>query len=80
MSTRKAAPDAIRGWTFPDGSTKAHYFLDANEPSLCRRWAVFNPDPNRFSDAHDNHSDNCAACRKALAKIRAKEGRPHGAD
>jgi hypothetical protein len=57
-----------KGWGYLSNSPKWHYF-DEDGRSLCGRYARF--DGNMHSeDFNDTSSDNCAACRKKLAKIR----------
>lgn len=54
-----------RGWAFPNGARKAHYFIGTL--SLCRRYGLyFGP---LYDDKHDS-PDNCVKCKR----LRADEG------
>jgi hypothetical protein len=57
-----------KGWGYLSNSPKWHYF-GADGRSLCGKWARFDGNPYG-EDFNDMNSDNCAACRKKLAKIR----------
>lgn len=50
------------GWGWPAFSKKAHYFLDGR--SLCMKWLFGGP----LESGNDNSDDNCAACKRAVAK------------
>lgn len=52
-----------QGWAQPLNARKYHYFRDG--VSLCRRWMFLG---NDLDDTSDNHSDNCAACRRDKIK------------
>lgn len=55
------------GWGFPGTSRKAHYFVDMM--ALCRKWGFYN---GPLEQGLDESPDNCAACKKELAKRKAK--------
>ncbi len=61
------------GWGYVHGldgrasGRKAHYFDEEGE-SLCRRWMRFSD--NGLEDELDDHAENCAACKKRIAKWR----------
>lgn len=54
------------GWGFPTNSQKAHYFIAGR--SLCSKWMYF----GELEQGNDNSSDNCIACKRALAKKQTK--------
>lgn len=62
------------GWGQPLASKKFHYFKDSAF-SLCSKWfwtpALEEPD-EALEMGKDDHPDNCAQCKKLLAKM--KEG------
>ena len=73
MAARKKKPAKAMsnaGWSKPPTAAKWHYFLAGEDRSLCLRYG-FNLDGDR-EDTNDAYPDNCAACRKKLAPIRAK--------
>lgn len=51
-------------------SKKWHYFKDHR--SLCGKWMRFSD--NDLEQGNDNSVDNCAECKRRLAKLRAKNG------
>ncbi len=51
------------GWAIPGTSNKAHYFVDT--VSLCRKWGFYT---GPLEQGNDDSPDNCAACKKKLAK------------
>lgn len=55
------------GWGFPGRSKKAHYFVDSM--SLCRKWGFYY---GSLEQGNDDSPDNCAACRRELAKRKVK--------
>ena len=61
------------GWGNPnpyDTRSKFHYFgLDGR--SLCGKWGRFAGRPE-VEDGKDDHPDNCAGCKKKIAKYRAE--------
>lgn len=69
------ADESTRGWFWPpSGTRKAHYFNGSGE-AVCRKYmlwpGVFGTlHPRNFDDAGDDIPDNCAACKKAVAKLR----------
>lgn len=58
---------ADRGWGKPAQSRKYHYFVGAR--ALCNRWMY----TGHLEDEYDEHAENCAACEREVAKLRAKE-------
>jgi len=54
------------GWGPPSQSRKWHYFIAGR--SLCGSFGWFDKDP--LEQGNDNSADNCAACKKKLAKIK----------
>jgi hypothetical protein len=60
-----------QGWGNPDkysSRSKFHYF--AGFRSLCGKYGRF-AGSFTLEDTNDNHPDNCAACKKRVAKYRA---------
>lgn len=56
------------GWWWPLNARKAHYMVSAR--SLCGKWGTFlNPD---YAQGNDDSPDNCARCRRLLAKRKAE--------
>ena len=53
------------GWTWLYNSKKWHYFRDGR--SLCGKWGRFGS-PDTLEQGKDDSPDNCAVCRKKLAK------------
>ncbi len=63
-----------QGWTKPNGGArKFHYFMEGDPRSLCQKLMILRPDPEAFEDAHHDHKENCAACRKELYRRLEKE-------
>ena len=62
----------FRGWWWSPNSRKAHYF-DNDGRSVCRKFMVLIVDVLRreAQDTGDESPDNCAACKKKVAKLRA---------
>lgn len=61
-----------QGWGNPrpyDSRSKFHYFAQDGR-SLCGRWGRFAGQP-AVEDTDDGHSENCAACKKRVAKYRS---------
>lgn len=56
------------GWTYLINSPKWHYVREGR--TLCNRFMVLNTE---FEQGNDNSVDNCKACKKKLAKIKAEE-------
>ncbi len=54
----------VRGWGWPALSKKAHYFEDGR--SLCNRWMYM----GQLEDNNLDSPDDCATCRKRLAKVK----------
>ena len=54
-----------RGWRFPLNSRKAHYFLDGESISLCRKWMY----TGESEDTNHDSPDNCAECRRRRARL-----------
>lgn len=52
------------GWTWLQNSRKWHYFVD--KKSLCGRFGLWKDDD--LEQGNDDSADNCAACKKKLAK------------
>jgi len=75
---KEAEPEADEkkketGWGNPrpfDTRSKFHYF-SGEGMALCGKWARFAGSPT-VEEGMDDHKDNCAACKKAIAKYRAK--------
>lgn len=59
-----------RGWNYLVNSPKWHYFVDAR--SLCGRWLGLGLSGHDDDPLSDDHPQNCAACMKKVAKMRAK--------
>lgn len=59
----------VRGWDKPGLAKKYHYFDDA-VVSLCGRWMLLTQD---LDDQMDDHKENCAACKREVAKVRARQ-------
>lgn len=60
-----------RGWAkLVSGARKFCYYPESGR-SLCGRSAALTNDPDAFDDSSDDHPENCAACRKRVAKYRA---------
>lgn len=53
------------GWGFVDGPRKWHYF-DTNSVALCSGWMKW--DMSKVEQGNDDSPDNCATCKKKLAK------------
>lgn len=57
---------ASAGWGWPGRSKKCHYFPAGDSFSLCGKWGFYfgpiEPDTDSAS------KDDCAACRKKLAR------------
>ena len=56
------------GWGWPGNSRKAHYFDGSR--SLCGKWLYFGKD---LEQGNDGSADNCTACKRAVAKRKAKQ-------
>jgi hypothetical protein len=69
MTEKKMSTE--EGWTYLYNSPKWHYF-EKDGRSLCKRWMTFTKE---FEIGNDDSADNCAACKKALAKRKAKESK-----
>lgn len=62
-----------QGWGNPSpfsGTSKFHYYAIGGR-SLCGKWGRVAGLP-QVVDSDDQHSDNCAACKKKIAKYRQK--------
>jgi hypothetical protein len=57
------------GWFWPVNSRKAHFYKEGDDTSVCGKWLVFS---SVREQGNDNSSDNCAACKKRLAKLNAR--------
>jgi hypothetical protein len=57
------------GWGWPGLANRAHYFSPNDAISICGRWAYTG---QRTADDGEMGPNDCAACAKKLAKIRAK--------
>lgn len=53
------------GWAWPGLSKRAHYFPADSLRSLCGKWLLRG---EREDTAHES-PDNCAACKRARAKL-----------
>lgn len=65
-----------QGWGNPrplDSKSKFHFF-GTDGRSLCGKWGRFAGLPE-VEDSNDDHSDNCAACKKRIAAYRARESK-----
>jgi len=65
-----------QGWGNPEpyrSTSKFHYY-GKDGRSLCGKWGRILGLPE-VEDSQDEHSDNCAACKKKIAKYRAKESK-----
>ena len=56
------------GWTWLTNSRKWHYFKGSRR-SLCGRFLLMGK-MDDLEEGNDDSPDNCAACRRKLAKIR----------
>lgn len=56
------------GWGWPGASQKAHYFDADSAISVCGKWIFTGP----REQGNDGSPDNCAACKRAIAKRKAK--------
>ena len=54
------------------GMTKKHHYIKENGRSLCGRYG--RRTDAGLEDFEDQHTDNCAACKKLTAAYRAKKG------
>lgn len=62
-----------RGWFRVMGlSRKWHYFKPDETHTVCGEWGMFAA-PNALEDFNDSSSDNCAACKRIVAAMRAAE-------
>lgn len=61
----------LEGWVWAANWNKAHYVKGSR--SLCGKWMYLNKDPKMFEQGNDESPDNCTACKKALAKLRAQQ-------
>lgn len=60
------------GWGNPQpfsGRSKFHYY-DEDGRSLCHKWARLGGQPE-VEEGMDDHSDNCAECKRRKAKLDA---------
>lgn len=60
------------GWWNPDPfrrTSKFHYVAEDGR-TLCRKWGYMGR--GLVEEGKDDHADNCAACKKAKAKLNAK--------
>ena len=54
------------GWAFPNGSRKAHYFVETR--SLCGKWGFY---MGLTEDSNYESPDNCAECkRRRIGRVR----------
>lgn len=63
----KAPTAPTEGWHWLSNAPKWHYFA-AGGRSLCGRWMTFG---RTFEQGNDGSPDNCADCRKRVAKRKA---------
>ena len=54
------------GWWWPFNSRKAHYIPNGRGHSLCMKWSTLGQ--VTVDEGNDNSPDNCAECRRRLAK------------
>ena len=59
------------GWTWVQGSKKWHYFRGKH--SLCGKWMIWIHPEEGYEVGGDDHSNNCAACRKKIAKEKERD-------
>ena len=70
-SEEKFTAGSEKGWNWLSNTPKWHYFLDGR--SLCGKWLGLGLGKTCDDDPKtDNSPDNCAACRKKVAKVREK--------
>jgi hypothetical protein len=62
------------GWGLPNGAKKWHYFTCKGR-SLCGGYGFYAGDTEL---GNDNSPDNCAECKKRLAKLIAQNERING--
>jgi len=60
--------ELTEGWVWFINTRKAHYVKESK--SLCRRYMYLG---SSFEQGKDDSPDNCSACKKKLAKLKAKE-------
>ncbi len=58
-----------RGWTWLHNSRKWHYFVGGR--SVCGKFGLLGQPELLAGD--DGSPDNCAACKRAVAKLRTHE-------
>ncbi len=61
-------PAITEGWKGLSNSKKWHYFIGGR--SLCRKWMIMTT--LGLEQGNDDSNDNCAACRRSLAAMKAK--------
>lgn len=69
------SPTEVEGWGKPGLARKWHYFVKAR--SLCGGWIFWS---HNLEQGNDNSPDNCAACKRKLAKLREKESKEQNGD
>ena len=65
-----SVPDLEGGWV-PSGGRKWHFCMNIDGGRLCGRWLILLP-KEEYEHREDDSPDNCAECKKRLAKARAK--------
>lgn len=76
MTDIEAKRQEKRGWFWPpSGSRRAHYF-DGDSRAVCGRFMLWpgvldSLDARNFEDVGDESPDNCASCKRAVAKLRS---------
>ena len=59
----------VEGWTWLHNSGKWHYFRDGK--SICKQFMLLKHPSEGYEIGNDDSSDNCKACKRALAKEKA---------
>ena len=67
---------ADTGWTNFGGQSRKWHYIGEDGRSLCGKWAAWTRGP--FEQGMDESPDNCAACRRRLAKRKAVGESPSG--
>lgn len=58
-----------KGWGKPGGSNKFHYFEEGKIIPLCSKWMWGGAlEKDALEEGHDDHKENCAACKRLRLK------------
>lgn len=58
--------ELLAGWSRPAQSRKWHYFPAHELHAVCGKWMF----AGYREDEYDDHSENCAACRRKVKVLR----------